>query len=242
MTTVAVVQARMGSTRLPGKVLADLEGRPMLAWVLERLGRARTLDAVAVATSTEPGDDPVAELCRRLDVPVFRGSEEDVLDRYAGAARRFRADAVVRITADCPLVDPEVVDRVIERFRDAGADYASNTLERTYPQGLDVEVFRREALERAAREAREPWERAHVTPYVYRHPEIFALESVTHDRDLSRHRWTVDTREDLELVRALYRRSGDGRAGWLEFLRIVESDASLPAINASVAQKALEQG
>ncbi|MFW6175182.1 MAG: cytidylyltransferase domain-containing protein [Acidobacteriota bacterium] len=242
MTTVAIVQARMGSTRLPGKVLAEIEGRPMLSRVLGRLGRARTLDAVVVATSTEPGDDPVAELGRELRVPVFRGSEEDVLDRYAGAARQLAADAVVRVTADCPLIDPQVVDRVVQRFRESGADYASNTLKRTYPQGLDVEVFRREALEQAAREAREPWERAHVTPYLYHHPERFALVSVTHDRDLSRHRWTVDTREDLKLVRALYRRADDPYAGWQELLRIAESDPSLRAINAGVVQKALEEG
>lgn len=242
MTTVAIVQARMGSTRLPGKVLADLGGRPMLARVLERLGRSRTLDLVVVATTTEPADDTVARLCEELRVPVYRGSEDDVLERYAEAARRFGADVVVRITADCPLLDPEVVDRVVEHFHTEGADYASNTLERTFPQGLDVEVFRAEALALAAREAREPWERAHVTPFLYRHPDRFALASLTQDRVAARHRWTVDTAEDLELARKLYARLGDSDGGWLEALNLVERDPSLAAINAGVEQKRLEEG
>ena len=242
MTTLAIVQARMGSTRLPGKVLAELGGRPMLARVVERLRRARTLDGVVVATSRGAGDDPVARLCAELGVPVYRGSEEDVLDRYARAAEEFGADVVVRITADCPLVDPAVVDLVVERFRAADADYASNTLERTYPQGLDVEVFRREALEAAAQEAKEPWERAHVTPFLYRHPERFALASVRQERDASRHRWTVDTPEDLELVRELYAGVGRFDAGWLEVLELVEGEPALTGINASVRQKRLEEG
>lgn len=243
MTIVAIVQARMGSTRLPGKVLADLGGRPMLARVLERLGRARSLDAIVVATSTEPGDDPVAELGRELGVPVFRGSEEDVLDRYAGAAGHFDADAVVRITADCPLIDPELVDRVVERFRESGADYASNTLERTYPQGLDVEVFSREALERAAREARETWERAHVTPFIYRHPELFSLTGIRHEADASRHRWTVDTPEDLDFVRAMYENTTSfGAVGFSELLDFLRRRPEFARINEHVRHKGLTEG
>lgn len=242
MKTVAIVQARMGSTRLPGKVLADLAGRPMLARVLERLQRARTVDLVGVATSTEPVDDAVVRLCRELEVPVFRGSEEDVLDRYAEAARHFEADVVVRITADCPLVDPAVVDRVVERLHATGSDYASNTLDRTYPQGLDVEAFRRGALEIAAREAREPWERSHVTPFLYRHPERFSLVSVTQEDDASAQRWTVDTPEDLALVQALYDRLGGSDGPWPEVLRLVEEDPALASINAGVRQKRLEEG
>jgi spore coat polysaccharide biosynthesis protein SpsF len=239
---VAIVQARMGSTRLPGKVLADVAGRPMLARVLERLGRAETLDEIVVATSTEPADDAIEALCEELEVPAFRGSEEDVLERYRDAAAWSEADAVVRVTADCPLLDPGVVDRVVRRFLDGDADYVSNTLERTYPSGLDVEVFSRQALETAAREAREPWQRAHVTPYLYQSPDRFTVAQVRHGSDESGLRWTVDTREDLALVRTLYERLGQRSFTWLDVLAIVHQDPALEALNAGVEQKSLHLG
>ena len=173
---------------------------------------------------------------------VYRGSEDDVLDRYYRTARAFAAEAVVRVTSDCPLIDPAVVDRVVREFLDAGPDYASNILERTFPRGLDTEVVTREALARAWREAGEPYQRIHVTPYVYQHPDRFRLLSVAAELDASGHRWTVDTAEDLALVRALYDRLGNGDAfGWRQALEVVEREPEIAALNRRVRHKALEE-
>ncbi len=194
----------MSSTRLPGKVLADLGGRPLLARVVERARGAGSLDVVAVATTDRPADDRVAELCRAEGIPFFRGSEDDVLDRYRGAAREFEADVIVRLTADCPLLDPAVIDRVVRAFLAGDCDYASNTIEPTYPDGLDTEVFSRSALETAWSDAKLKSEREHVTPYIWKNPGRFRLLSVKNDQDLSGLRWTVDEPQDLELVRRIY--------------------------------------
>ncbi len=243
MTTVAIIQARMGSTRLPGKVLADIEGRTMLERVVRRVRRAARVDAVVVATSTETGDDPIVAECDRLEIATFRGSETDVLDRYHQAARAVDARAVTRITADCPLIDPGLIDQVVAVFRARRPDYASNTLERTFPRGLDVEVFTIDALERAWREAKQPYERSHVTPFIHQQPGRFTLESITTRPNLGRHRWTVDTPEDLALVRALYRRlGGNDRFGWREVIELLEREPELAAANRGVRQKALEEG
>ncbi len=237
---VAIIQARMGSTRLPGKVLADIEGQPMLAWVVERARRARKVERTVVATTTDAGDDPVVALCAARGYACTRGHPTDVLDRYLQAAREAGAQVVVRITADCPLIDPEVVDRTVEAFLAAwpGVDYASNRIVRTYPIGLDVEVVRREALERAAVEAREPYQREHVTPYLYESPGRFRVVSVEAEDDYGHLRWTVDTPEDLAFVRQVYRRFG-GRAdfGWREVLDLLAREPDLIAINAHVRQK-----
>jgi len=237
---VAVVQARTGSTRLPGKVLADVAGRSMLARVCERLGRAETIDRVIVATTTGPADRAVAAECARLGVACFRGSEGDVLGRYHGAAAACGAGVVVRVTADCPLIDPEVVDRVVLAFLDARPDYASNTLTRTWPRGLDAEVFPAAALARAHREARLPYEREHVTPYFYGHPERFRLQSVTGPGRLAHHRWTVDTPDDLRLIRTIYARLGpDGTFSWRDAARLFDREPALADLNRHVRQKPL---
>jgi len=206
---MAIVQARMTSTRLPGKVLADICGKPALRRMLERVLRAKRLDAVAVATTVNATDDPVEKLCRDLGVSVFRGDEPDVLGRYCGAAGQFGADVIVRLTADCPMIEPTVIDEAVELFQKGAWDYVSNTLIRTYPIGLDVEVFSRAALERAAREADHPDLREHVTLYINgKRPHLphgqFSLCQVTFDADFSHIRWTVDTAEDLERVRRFY--------------------------------------
>ena len=195
-----IVQARMTSTRLPGKVLQVVAGRPLLAHQLLRLRRVRTPHIIVVATTANASDDPVARLASSMGCIVFRGSEDDVLDRYMGAASAVHAEIVVRATADCPLIDPEVVDRVLGRFLDGDCDYASNTMRRTFPRGMDVEAFSRQVLDVAAAEATDPWEREHVTPFVYRRPARFRLASVESPVDLSAHRLTVDTPEDLELI------------------------------------------
>lgn len=205
MSCVIIVQARMTSTRLPGKVLMPVLGKPLLGYELERLQRCKLADKLVVATTTNATDDPVEALCREWNVPVSRGSESDVLSRYYEAAREANAQTIVRVTADCPLIDPIVVDQVISRYKSAEGqlDYVSNTLARTYPRGLDTEVFSFKALETAHREATEPTHREHVTPFFYTQPERFKLASVEASENLGQHRWTVDTPEDFELIRRI---------------------------------------
>lgn len=218
--TLAVVQARMGSTRLPGKVLADLGGRPVLELMLDRLARAH-VDHLVVATSDLPGDDPVADLATRVGVPVVRGSEADVLGRFLVALDRFPADDVVRLTADCPLIDPLVVDAAVGLHRRTGADYTSNSLERTFPDGLDVEVARADALRVAAVEAVRSDEREHVTPFLYHRPDRFALASLETAEQLGHERWTLDTAEDLARLRTIVAALDDPvAAGWHDVLAV----------------------
>jgi len=242
MNIVAIIQARMGSSRLPGKVLMDLGGEMVLGRVVRRLQRSRHISKIVVATTTVPADEVIVAECDRLEVLCFRGSEHDVLDRYYQAARANAADAVVRITSDCPLIDPELVDETVEVFRDKHADYASNVFPRTYPRGLDTEVFSFDALDRAWREAREAHQREHVTPYLYEHPQIFKLASLSGAADYSRYRWTLDTREDLELLRAIYSRF-DGRDdfSWKEVLRLMEREPELAELNSQVLQKSVRE-
>jgi len=234
MTIVAIIQARMSSTRLPGKVLADVNGTPMLAMVVARVRRARAVDRVVVATSTGCADDAIVRFCEEHGIEVFRGSEDDVLDRYWRAAQASGADAVVRVTADCPLIDPAVIGLVVEDFERGGADYVSNTITRTFPDGLDVEVMRVEALERAWREAALPSEREHVTPYIWKHPELFPQRQVAQPDDLSELRWTVDEPRDLELVREVARRLPPGHESMRHVLSIVQHEPALSALNAGI--------
>lgn len=201
----AILQARMSSTRLPGKVMADLLGRPMIERQLERLRRCETLTRLVVATSSDASDDPLAEFLGGLGVDVFRGALQDVLARFAGAAEAFGlAGTIVRLTADCPLADPQVIDGCVRLQAEAGVDYASNALKRTYPRGLDVEVFTLAALRIAAAEAADPYEREHVTPFLYRRPERFGIADLVQARDESALRWTVDTPADFDFVRRVY--------------------------------------
>jgi spore coat polysaccharide biosynthesis protein SpsF len=200
---VGIIQARMGSTRLPGKALADVSGQPLLATMIERVHRALTLDAVWVATTENEHDEPIVDLALASGAGVFRGSEDDVLTRYVGAARAAGADVVVRLTSDCPLLDPAVIDRVVGELD--GFDLATNAppADRTYPDGMDVEVLTIAALERAEREATAPEDREHVTRYLHRGD--FSVHAVHLDRDLGDVRITVDTADDLELVAWLLR-------------------------------------
>ena len=240
---VAIVQARMGSTRLPGKVLLDLAGKSVLARVVERLQRIDVIHEIVVATTKERRDDVIVEECYRNSVPSFRGKEDDVLDRYRQAAHLFGADVVVRITSDCPLIDPEVTAQVVRKFLVARPDYASNCFTRRYPRGLDTEVMTAEALDRAWREGNQAHQRAHVTPYIYENPEKFKLLSVTAEHDYSHHRWTVDTPEDLELLRAIYERLAD-KPGflWNDVLALFDREPELAELNRKVEQKALHVG
>ena len=242
MNIVAIIQARMGSSRLPGKVSMDLGGETVLGRVVRRLQRSRHISKIVVATTTVPADEVMVAECDRLEVVCFRGEEQDVLDRYYQAARANAADAVVRVTSDCPLIDPELVDETVEVFRDEHADYASNVFPRTYPRGLDTEVFSFDALDRAWREAREAHQREHVTPYLYEHPQIFKLASLSGAADYSRYRWTLDTLEDLELLRTIYSRfHGRDDFSWKEVLRLMEREPELAELNSQVLQKSVRE-
>jgi len=245
MKRVAIIQARMGSTRLPGKVLLDIGEQTMLARVVNRVRRAKTVDAIVVATTTSERDDVIAEYARTLGVKTFRGDEDNVLSRYYLAASAYNASVVARITADCPLIEPEIIDKVVIAFLDASpkADFASNTLDRSYPLGLDVEVASFAALERAWREADKAHQRIHVFPYIYENPDKFNLISVADGQDHSLMRWTVDTKEDLEFVRAVYKRLGNNNGmSWREVLAVLGREPELLEINKHVRQKQVGEG
>lgn len=202
MMATIIVQARMGSTRLPGKVLRPIMGRPMFSYQLERLRAARRVERIVVATTTAPADAAIVDFCASEKVPCVPGSEADVLSRYALAAADCDAHTIVRVTSDCPLIEPELVDYAIQEFTASyGAyHYVSNMLHPTWPYGMAVEVFSRAVLDEANREALQPAEREHVTPFIYWRPERYRLKSLQRQPDLSQHRWTVDTPEDFELI------------------------------------------
>ena len=245
MKIVAIIQARMGSTRLPGKVLQEIAGCTMLELVVRRTQQAKLIDAVVVATTVDPSDDAIIAECERLNVSTFRGSEHDVLDRYYGAAQFYNADVVVRITSDCPLIDPTVIDHSITTFKNAvpNVDYASNGMERTYPRGLDTEVMTMAALKNAWENAIEMYQRSHVTPYLYQNGDKFSLLPVIHSIDYSGWRWTVDTPDDLAFVRELYRRLDNDRAvHWLSAIELMQTHPELAEINRHIQQKSLHEG
>jgi len=240
MNTVALVQARMGSTRLPGKVLLDLAGRPALAWTVERLSRSRKLSSLMVATSSQPADDAIEDFCLRMKVRCYRGSEDDVLDRFYQAARHSRAEVVVRLTGDNPLIDPLVVDSLIEAFeaRQPEVAYVSNANPtRTYPLGQNAEVMSFAALERAWLEDGDPRLREHVTQYIVRHPELFPTYCVTHSPDYSYMRWTLDTRDDLEFLRRVCEAIPGCETPWPDIVRVILQHPDWLALNRNVIQK-----
>ncbi len=235
MSAAIVVQARMGSSRLPGKVLKPILGRPMLSYQMERLRRAKRAERIVIATTDRPADDAVEAFCQKEKLACVRGSEDDVLARYHLALERFPADPVVRITADCPLIDPRLVDEAIGAYE---PDYVSNMLEKTYPLGMAVEVFSAQALREAHREAKDPAEREHVTPFIYRRPERYRLKSLIMTPNLSGHRWTVDTPEDFELVSRLLKTLKPCFT-LHDVLAVLDEHPDWRAINAHVEQKAL---
>jgi spore coat polysaccharide biosynthesis protein SpsF len=215
----------------------------MLARVVGRTQRAQTLSQVVVATTNSPADEVISAECERLGVAVFRGPEQDVLDRYYWAAQVHQAEAVVRITSDCPLMDPSVVDEVVRAFLSVKPDYASNTLERTYPRGLDTEVIAPAALARGWREARKPYERAHVTPYFYENPNLFRLLPVKAESDFSGYRLTVDTPEDLDFIQKVCAGLDDDvTATWTDVLALLAREPALSELNQHIRQKALQEG
>lgn len=238
MATVAIIQARMGSTRLPGKVLKKLAGRTVLDHVISRVRAAKRADDVVVATTVSTGDDAIVAECERLKTAHFRGSEEDVLSRYHGAAKQAGATIVVRVTSDCPLFDGALLDRMLAKF---DADYMSNCMRRTFPRGLDAEIFTMAALERAQAEATQKHEREHVTPYIYGHPEKFRLQSYEEAEDNSGLRWTLDTPEDWRMIEAVYNAlSPKGESfGTADVLKFLRERPEIAMMNAQVEQKSL---
>jgi len=239
---VLIVQARLSSSRLPGKVLLDLGGKPVLAWMVDRCRRAKQVDEVVVATTVDPRDEPIVRLCQERAWSFFRGSEFDVLDRFYQAARCFQAGVIVRVTADCPLIDPRCIDQVVEEFFASGADFAANRLpppwSRTYPIGLDTEVCSFAGLERAWKEASRKFEREHVMSYFYDQEGRFKLRVLNHDPDYGHYRWTLDTPEDLVFLREVVRRFAPRvDFTWEEVLALVQREPALSAINSSVQHK-----
>lgn len=241
MRIVAIIQARMGSTRLPGKVLQALGGEPMLARVINRVRRAPTIDDVVVATTDLVQDDVLEQLCASRRWLCYRGSENDVLDRYYQAARKFGAGVIVRITSDCPLIEPEVIDLVVRAYQTAPpVDYASNVLPpRTFPRGLDTEALGFDLLERLWHQDQNPATREHVTLYIHKNLSAFRTRGVTHRQDLSDWRWTVDTPEDLAFVRRIYEHFGNNTFSWRDVLMLLEQHPDWRAINAHVPQKVI---
>ncbi len=264
--SVAIIQARMGSSRLPGKVLLDIGGEPMLARVVERARRAHSLHEVVVATTLDEADDPVADFCAGRGYPCYRGSLHDVLDRYYHAALAFGADVIVRLTADCPLIDPQVIDETVYAFfgltagsedldtlqdqtltlSDIPYDFAANRLPppwgRTYPIGLDTEVCTLSGLETAWLEATLVHQREHVMPFFYDNPQRFRILHLNYPIDYGKLRWTVDTPQDLELVRQVYARfAGREDFSWIEVLALFQQEPALALINQQVQAKDYRQ-
>ena len=204
---LAIIQARMGSTRLPGKTIIDICGKPLLFHIIKRVQYSKLIAEIVVATTENKKDDIILNLCDKLGVKCFRGSESDVLDRFYQCAKEFKTEIIARITADDPFKDPVVINKVIKKIlTDVTLDYVSNTIKPTYPEGLDIEVFTFNALRKAWKEARIPSEREHVTPYIWNNPEIFRIINIENDIDLSHLRWTLDTPRDLKFTREVYKR------------------------------------
>lgn len=246
MKVVAIIQARMGSTRLPGKVMRELGGRTVLAHVIERVKACKAIDQIVVATTTATADEVIVAEALRCGADYFRGSEEDVLERYYLAAKQVAAKVVVRITSDCPLIDPALLGAMVNDFvADGGVDYLSNTLERHYPRGLDAEVFSFLALESAYWQAEKSHEREHVTPFIYHHPDLFKIKNYSSGENHSSQRWTLDTADDWALIEAIYQnlyRPGAELFTSAAVLQLLQQRPELVALNAHVEQKKLVSG
>jgi spore coat polysaccharide biosynthesis protein SpsF len=241
-STIGIIQARMGSSRLPGKVLIDVGGKPMLYRVVVRARRAKYLGQVVVATTTDPGDEPVFDFCRAFGIPCYRGHPADVLDRYYQTAMAFGAKTIVRLTADCPLIDPYEIDRTLLAFFEHGVDFAANRLpppwKRTTPIGMDTEVVTFDALSRAWSEATEVYTREHVMPYLYEEEGRFNILLVDHVPDLGDLRLTVDTPQDLALIRQIFHHFGNSDDFSMnDVVTLLKEYPDWRSINASVVHK-----
>lgn len=235
-----IIQARMGSSRLPGKVLKEVLKKPLLAYEIERLRRVTRADEIILATTTDSLDDVLVDFAKNSGIKFFRGSERDVLSRYYECAKENKFDIVVRITADCPLIDPKIIDQILETMLDCKLyEYVSNTLSRSYPRGLDCEAFYFKNLEEAFKSATEPADREHVTLYMHRHIRSDRMRNISNPKNLSHHRWTVDTQEDFELVKnileALYPQNPN--FDFLDIVHLLDKNPAWLSINAHIEQK-----
>ena len=235
MKVNAIVQARCGSTRLPEKVFALIDGKPLIWHVVMRLKQAKKVDEIIIATTDNARDDVIETWCRENNVLCFRGNEDDVLNRYYEASRHFPSDVVVRITADDPFKEPEVIDEVIDTLLDGDYDLVTNNFPPSFPEVLDCEAFYFKVLEEMEKKSEDSFEREHVTQYVYRNPDKYKIGNVACEKQLSHYRWTIDNIEDLQMVNAIYeKRHGQGTLLMEEILDIIEKNPEISDINATV--------
>lgn len=242
MSVNAIIQARCGSTRFPNKVFALIDGKPLIWHVVNRLKYATKIDDIIVATTVSEKDDKIEEWCKENNVHCFRGSEENVLNRYYSASEAFPSDYVVRITADDPFKEPKVIDAVITKLIEEGYDHVTNNLPPSFPEGLDCEAFKKSALDRSEKEAETAFEREHVTQYIYHHPEIFKIGNVSNPENLSYLRWTVDKDVDFEMVKAVYAHRNPANKGILlmdEILELLKANPEIEKINSEVERSAM---
>lgn len=242
MKVTAIIQARMGSTRLPGKILKKVNGKPLLFYQLERIKGSKLIDEIVIATTTNHQDNEIVSFCEQYGVSYYRGSETDVLSRYFNTAVKFNADIIVRLTSDCPIIDVEVVDKTIQYFLELDyCDYVSNTLERTFPRGLDTEVFSYIALEKAYKEAYLERDREHVTPYFYSNQNIFVVGSLKNNINYSKYRLTVDTEEDFELIKLIINALFSKKPNFtlIDIVKLMEKNPQWFNINSHIEQKKL---
>lgn len=241
MKIVAIVQARIGSTRLPGKVMRTVLDKPIILWDIDRISSSMLIDEIVIAIPYGDENDIIESTIEQYNkkIVITRGSENDVLDRYYKAAIQTKADVIIRITSDCPLIDPTVIDKVIEEFLNNDCDYCSNTLKLTYPRGMDIEIFTFKVLERTWNEAKEDYEREHVTPYIREHPHIFKQHNVSNEEDLSHLRLTLDTIEDLELITHIYQQLYSTKKMFLlkDIQGLFDKQPDLIKINEHIKQK-----
>jgi len=239
---VCIIQARVGSTRLPNKIFLEIEGKAVLGWDIERIEQSNLINKIVVASPDSPENDIIKNYVEKNypQVGIYRGSENDVLDRYHAAAKKYKADVVIRITSDCPLIDAGVVDKVIQVFFDSNVDYASNVLgERNFPRGFDTEVFSFANLEKIWKEAKEKEDREHVTLYLRKHPELFTTSGVSNDKDYSFYRLTLDEQDDYELIKIIYQKllPQNNFFSLKEIIKLLEDNPELKKINEHVEQK-----
>lgn len=241
MKIIAIIQARMGSTRLPGKILKKINDNVILDYVIDRLRLCKKLDNIILATTTSKKDDVLEQYSVEKKIDYFRGNEEDVLGRYYYTAKKYKADIIVRITSDCPLIDPEIVDKVIEKHIECNSNYTANTIKRTYPRGLDVEVFNFNVLEANFKNANEKYQREHVTPYIKEHPEKFKLENVEAKGKLKRPeiRITIDTIEDFKLVKKIIQNFNNLNFKAEDIIDFLDKNPDLLEINKNIKQKSV---
>jgi spore coat polysaccharide biosynthesis protein SpsF len=235
----AIIQARVRSSRLPRKVLLLLGRKTILENVVERVKNAKYIKKVIVATSDEKSDDEIAQLCKKKKFHCFRGSLNDVLDRYYQAAKKFKIKHICRITADCPLIDPKILDIAAKKYLKGRFDYVSTAYPiATYPDGLDTEIFSFEALEKSWKEAKLSSEREHVTPYIWKNPKLFKVYNIKNDKNLSSFRWTVDEEKDLKFVKEIYKRlDGAGRIFYMkDILALLRKNPELIKINKGIVR------